>query len=283
MIAQLIGTNRSGVVACVVAALVLSACTHGVMSDQQGMVSPTTESPSSDSSASVSPSPSTDGVTLGKHVPGVKGEFCRVSSAAADLGVGTEQHPDRVYVFTRGAATPCRHGRVFIGLAPDGGRVRAITRGGRECHRGCRVIAFPDVTGDGVPDIAIGGTGPGIAFFDLFVVEKNPTRVVQLHGPRGRGWGFAVGGTYQSMGGLICVPGPTLVSWGASETAEGNGPYSVRMVTFHLEGSTVIRQGARFFSLVQANTQSLPERGGVALGTRHGICGARVLTRSFYR
>jgi hypothetical protein len=170
-----------------------------------------------------------------------------------------------------------------IGLAPDGGRVRAITTGGPDCRRSCRIIAFPDVNGDGVPDIAVGGTGRRVAFFDLFVTGSNPVRIGRLSGPRGRDLGFAVGGTYQSMWGLICGPGPVLTSWGAAETVEGNGPYSGRIVTFLLHGSTLVRQSARAFSLQQTDTASLPEQGGVALGTRDGICGSRVLVRRFYR
>ena len=217
-----------------------------------------------------------------QRLPGVDGWVCAVSSAFTDFS-GHGGATDRVYVFSKVEDGSCQHLHAFVGVAPHDGRVVASSSGYALCHGYCRLVALPDVNGDGIAEMAVGDAAYGSAFFDLFMVQRGPLTVTRMHGAGGGGREFAVGGTDQSMWGLICAPGATLMSWGAAETAEGNGPYSVQISNFDLHGPVWTVGSVTRSYLPQDATESLPEHGGVAFGVSHGICGYPILPRKFYR
>jgi hypothetical protein len=145
------------------------------------------------------------------------------------------------------------------------------------CHPRCRIVATPDVNGDGIAEVAVGQRGFA-TFFSLFRVDHDShVRVAPLATVGGRVIGFAIGGSTQSMWGLVCNPGGTITSWGAAETQEGAGPYDVRVTTYRVRRGGLLRTDGRHRTVPQGDPSRLPQNGGVAFGASKGICGAHLL------
>ena len=213
-----------------------------------------------------------------QRLPGQVDPVCDVTSTTADFGLGGPA-PDRAYAFSRLVNGACLNLRASLAMAPDEGAVRSVAAHAAMCHPHCRIIATPDVNGDGVPDVAVGSTA-GYADFSLFVAQRAPLAVYLAHVPGGGATEFAVGGTIQSMWGLICTPGPRLTSWGAGETGEGSGPYDVEVTRYRLNVWQLVRVSGDHASVPQGQAGQLPEHGGVALGKTTGICGAPLLPKA---
>jgi hypothetical protein len=128
-----------------------------------------------------------------------------------------------------------------------------------------------------VPDVAVGGAGIA-SFFSIVRVRALPKpRVTVMHKSGGRKVPFAIVGSRQSMWGLICRPGPTLTLWGAAETAEGNGPYDVRVHTYRVHGSRMVRISGYHDTLPQRQASRLLQNGGIPFGESKGVCEAPLL------
>jgi len=253
--------NRARTLLLVCGLSLITACTQSAT--QQ---SPKPSVPSPISKAAIPP--------VDEQLAGITGPVCDVSAATVDLGFGSPAR-DHAYSFSRLAAGKCQNLRAFVGLAADGGPVRVVSSRAAICHPRCRIIATPDVNNDGVPDVAV-GQGGYVAFFSLFVVNKDQPAVSLLRKAR-REVEFAVGGSDQSMWGLICSKGPTLTWWGAGATSEGSGPYSVRVVRYRLRGSELIHVWAHNSLVAQGDPSRLPQDGGNAFGASRGVCGSSLL------
>jgi hypothetical protein len=199
-----------------------------------------------------------------------------VTSTHANLGLAGPGL-DRAYAFSFEGVEGCRSSRAFVGVASGGKAVLAASAEPVRCHRHCRVVAAPDVNGDGVAEIAVGQRGFA-TFFSLFRVgHGSHVTVAPLSKSGGRVLEFAVGGSTQSMWGLICDAGSMLTSWGAGETQEGAGPYDVHVTTYQLRRSVLIRLSGRHRMVPQGHPSRLPQNGGAAFGASNGICGAHLL------
>lgn len=199
-----------------------------------------------------------------------------MSSVSADFGLGGPAR-DRAYAYSTSRSGKCDPLSAFVAVAPDGGKIVAVSSQPLACHLHCYIVATPDVDADGIPEIAVGERG-FFTSFSLFEVEGEPrVGVTALHTQGGRTVTFSVGGSTQSMGGLICGPGSTLTGWGAAETAEGAGPYDVRIDRYSLRHSELRRTGGSHSLVPQGDASLLPQDGGMAFGASRGICGARLL------
>lgn len=255
--------------------LICTACTKA------GSPPPTVAATSQGASAGSDGPPASAEPTgsSGRQLPGVARPICHVSTARVDLGLGGPAK-DRVYEFSRLVDGACDHLRATVAVAADRGPVEVVSSRAARCHPNCRIIATPDINADGVPELAVGQRGAYASFFSLFMLERAPLAVTLLHPEERSNVEFAVGGTTQSMWGLICGPGPTLTTWGAGATREGSGPYSVGVVTYRLPGARLVRVSGHRSLVPQGDPSLLPEDGGVAFGKSTGICGAALLPAS---
>jgi len=229
---------------------------------------------SSSPPAEVSASPSEEPIL--RTLPGSDAPVCDVSSVLVDVGVDGPA-PDRAWAYSTGRPSGCAHLRASVRIQGDAGTVLSSS-GSVRCHPRCRIVATPDVDGDGIPEIAVGQRGFA-TFFSLFRLTSSADLAPLEYQGGHRVPEFAVGGSTQSMWGLECGPGDRLVSWGAGETQEGNGPYDVRIRRYRIRPHGLVRIQVTHRTVAQGDASRLPEGGGVAFGTSRGICGAHLVAR----
>ena len=267
--------------AAVVIVAALGLCNHSSAPVGATATRSTSRSPSATTSP-VSPSPAP---VVAGPVPGVTVAVCHVSSVKANFGIGSSA---RAFVYSIRTEAKCESGQAFVVVATKSG-IPSAPFGPIVCvdigH--CRILATPDVDGNGRADLAVGQFSLFWITFDLFRIEKGtPPRIVPYAirhrsgklTPLVNGHALPLGGTTQVMSGVICGPSPgTVVVWSASETIEGNGPYAVEQWTCKIEGSALVLLSRRSSMLAQSQHYLLPQHGGLPFDETLGLCGQPLL------
>jgi Tol biopolymer transport system component len=206
-------------------------------------------------------------------IPGVSYPVCQADVLGAFFLNDVETPP--VYLFTKPGVLGCRQtssAPAFLaievhGLGPF---PSTVVTGPIACSPTCRILAAPDLNGDGASELAVAVTGGGRMFgVQLYRVAQDGHFAPVLSGlgdPFFFNWGRS--GNYRA--GIACSPGSSMDIWTATRHS---GIWRISHLSAKLHGNTI--QRTLGYTSTVSRVSELPAGGG------SDFCGARVLLRSY--